>query len=129
MGDAVFAPLYEVLKCRGVRFAFFRRVENLGVSPDGRDGSTPSGLQKQVTLNRPEYSPLTVVKGLPCWPSAPDYSQIVGGAALQAQCVDLESSWSPYQGVGTETLQRGTHFDAIVLGILRRSLRWSTLPS
>jgi uncharacterized protein with NAD-binding domain and iron-sulfur cluster len=72
-------------------------------------------------LNRPEYSPLTVVKGLPCWPSAPDYTQIVGGAALKAQLealdVDLESNWSPYQGVGKKTLRRGTDFDAVVLGI------------
>jgi uncharacterized protein with NAD-binding domain and iron-sulfur cluster len=116
MGDTVFAPLYLVLKHRGVSFKFFRRVENLGISPDGNAIDTIR-LQRQVDLNRPEYSPLIVVKDLPCWPSTPDYCQIVGGDALEAQGIDLESSWSPYSGVETQTLRRGTEFDEVILGI------------
>ena len=34
MGDIVFAPLYEVLRRRGVRFEFFHRLENVGVDWD-----------------------------------------------------------------------------------------------
>src|SRR6185369_15588638 len=33
MGDAVFAPFYEVLERRGARFAFFHRLENVKLSP------------------------------------------------------------------------------------------------
>jgi hypothetical protein len=33
MGDVVFAPLYEVLRRRGVRFEFFHRVDELAVEP------------------------------------------------------------------------------------------------
>jgi len=29
MGDAVFSPLYEVLKLRGVRFEFFHRLTDV----------------------------------------------------------------------------------------------------
>ena len=38
MGDVVFAPLYEVLKRRGVRFEFFHRLRNVALAPraDGR---------------------------------------------------------------------------------------------
>ena len=39
MGDVVFAPLYEALRRRGVRFEFFHRLTNTGLSaagdPDG----------------------------------------------------------------------------------------------
>ena len=34
-GDVVFAPLYQALRARGVRFAFFHRVDQLHVSDDG----------------------------------------------------------------------------------------------
>ena len=40
MGDVVFAPLYEVLRRRGVEFEFFHRVDQLHLSDDAR-ASTP----------------------------------------------------------------------------------------
>ena len=36
MGETVIAPLYEVLRRRGVRFEFFHRVERLELSADQR---------------------------------------------------------------------------------------------
>ena len=36
MGEVVFAPIYEVLARRGVRFRYFHRVDGLGLSEDGR---------------------------------------------------------------------------------------------
>ena len=36
MGDVVFAPLYQALRRRGVRFRFFHRLDHLHLSPDGR---------------------------------------------------------------------------------------------
>ncbi len=38
MGDVVFAPLYEVLKRRGVRFEFFHRLENIKLPERLRPG-------------------------------------------------------------------------------------------
>lgn len=35
MGDTIFAPYYQVLKARGVRFQFFHAATNLALSPDG----------------------------------------------------------------------------------------------
>jgi uncharacterized protein with NAD-binding domain and iron-sulfur cluster len=43
MGDVVFAPFYEVLRRRGVRFAFFHRLENVRLADPARGaaGDTP----------------------------------------------------------------------------------------
>ncbi|HXA50807.1 MAG TPA: NAD(P)-binding protein, partial [Candidatus Acidoferrum sp.] len=40
MGDVVFAPLYQVLKHRGVRFEFFHRLTNVGLGPR-ENGDSP----------------------------------------------------------------------------------------
>jgi uncharacterized protein with NAD-binding domain and iron-sulfur cluster len=116
MGDVVFGPIYEVLKRRGVKFKFFHRVTNLSPAADGKSiGSIEIG--RQITLKYEEYEPLMTVRGLPCWPSEPLYDQIVQGAELQEQKINLESSWSPWQDVESFTLQAGIDFDQIVLAI------------
>ena len=35
MGDTIFAPFYEVLKQRGVKFKYFHKVHELQPSADG----------------------------------------------------------------------------------------------
>jgi uncharacterized protein with NAD-binding domain and iron-sulfur cluster len=125
MGDAVFAPLYQVLAARGVRFAYFHRVEDIAADADGVSAVR---MTQQVTLAQGGYRPLVDVQGLPCWPDAPDYSQIVPAQAalLQAYAVDLESWWSDWparyrEAFGAElprrTLERGRDFDLVVLGL------------
>ncbi|MEP7123111.1 MAG: NAD(P)-binding protein [Byssovorax sp.] len=116
MGEVVFAPLYEVLRRRGVEFEFFRRVDHLGLSPDGlRVDSVRLGVQ--ATTREGPYRPLIDVHGLPCWPTAPLHEQLVEGDALAAQGVDLESFWTPWRDVGQVELRRGEDFDDVVLGI------------
>ena len=123
MGDTIFSPIYMVLKQRGVKFEFFHKVDNIGLSEDKRSIATVR-MGRQVHLNAPtqEYDPLVWVKGVPCWPADPDYSQIVEGEQLQAQSINLESFWTPWKDVGTLTLQAGVHFDQVVLGISLGSL-------
>lgn len=116
MGDTIFAPMYQVLKRRGVKFEFFHRVRSLAPSPDGRSIDRIT-LGRQVTLKRGDYDPLVTVKGLPSWPSEPLYDQIVEGRQLQEGGINLESYWTPWQDVATVTLERGTDFDLVVLGI------------
>jgi len=122
MGDAVFAPLYLVLKKRGVKFKFFHRVEGLELSADKKSIGRIR-LGQQVDLNVPEYDPLVDVKGLPCWPSNPCYEQIVQGPELQQRGIDLESPWSCWQNVKPITLSLGQDFDKVVLGITLAALR------
>jgi uncharacterized protein with NAD-binding domain and iron-sulfur cluster len=56
------------------------------------------------------------VRGLPCWPSAPDYAQLVNGARLRTSGWDAESHWDR-RLVGKRTLAVGEDFDYVVLGV------------
>ena len=117
MGDTVFTPFYEVLKRRGVKFQFFHRVAALYLSPDNRRVASIEMVQ-QVQLRSGDYAPLVEVKGLPSWPSAPRYEQIVDGEELRASGVDLESPYSPpWKGARPLLLNVGDDFDVVVLGI------------
>jgi uncharacterized protein with NAD-binding domain and iron-sulfur cluster len=121
MGDTIFAPMYEVLKKRGVKFRFFHEIQNLGVSAD-RKSIASIQVGRQVTLRdgRPaeDYQPLVTIKGLPCWPSDPLYDQIEAGEAerLQRDKVNLCSAWSDWKCPETLTLERGRDFDLVVFG-------------
>jgi len=83
MGDVVFAPLYLVLKQRGVQFRFFHRVQNLRLSADKKSIAAIE-MARQVNLIDEEkgYQPLFDVKGLPCWPAEPLYEQLHEGKQL-----------------------------------------------
>lgn len=119
MGDVIFAPAYEVLSARGVRFEFFARVTDVGLSDTGTlvDRIT---ISDQVALVSGAYEPLVHVNGLPCWPHEPLWDQIVDGAAvkarLDAEGLTLESAWCQ-ESVGTRTLRLGVDFDQVVMGI------------
>ena len=120
MGDTIFAPIYLVLKKRGVKFEFFSEVQNLGLSADKSRIETIT-IGRQATL-RDEYQPFMDVKDLPCWPSAPLYEQLVEGQELKACGANIESFWTPWKNVRTETLRVGEQFDQVVLGISIGSL-------
>src|SRR5262249_34540868 len=84
MGDTIFAPIYMVLRDRGVKFCFFHRVDNLALSPDKRSiASIRVGRQVTLKDTSKEYQPITWCKGVPCWPAEPDSAQIVEGDELQ----------------------------------------------
>jgi uncharacterized protein with NAD-binding domain and iron-sulfur cluster len=131
-GDVVFAPLYQALRARGVRFAFFHRVDRLHVGADG--GAIDAvGLGRQARLadGRAEYEPLVHVKGLPCFPSTPLVEQLAGTARP-----DLESAWADRSAEEQLVLHAGEDFDDLVLAtslgmvphvcgdLLERSPRW-----
>lgn len=123
MGDAVFAPLYEVLRARGVKFEFFHKVRNLALSADGKRVTAITMGRQSTIKGGGEYHPLVVVKGLQCWPDRPHLDQLVEGEALKAGSIDLESSWSPWRDVETVELRAGEHFDSVILGIPPGALR------
>lgn len=125
MGDAVFAPYYQVLSDRGVKFKYFHKVEEV-VAEQTSDGATISEIKmvQQVPLKDPtkEYYPLFDVKELPCWPSEPLYDQIEPKVAqlLQDNHINLESSWSNWSEIYEQpkiSLKAGDDFDQVILGI------------
>ena len=123
MGDVVFAPFYEVLKRRGVRFAFFHRLEEVRLVAPERlaPGERPyvEALEFDVQAEVEgggEYQPLVDVRGLPCWSAAPDYRQLVEGERLEREGWAFESHWDRRK-VGTRTLRVGEDFDLVLLAV------------
>jgi uncharacterized protein with NAD-binding domain and iron-sulfur cluster len=123
MGDVVFAPFYEVLARRGVRFEFFHRLENVVLAARGRvaPGESPHvealefSVQAEIAGGR-AYRPLVDVRGLPCWPARPDYAQLVDGARIEREGWDFESH---FEGriAHPRVVRVGDDFDLVVLGI------------
>ncbi|MGA6973011.1 MAG: FAD-dependent oxidoreductase [Candidatus Binatus sp.] len=123
MGDVVFAPMYELLKKRGVAFKFFHRLERLtlvdpaGLAPGERAYVKELEFDVQAKVrNGKEYAPLIDVGGLPCWPSKPHWSQLADGTELERKECDFESHWDKRKA-GTKTLRVVEDFDFVVLGI------------
>jgi uncharacterized protein with NAD-binding domain and iron-sulfur cluster len=118
MGDTIFGPFYQVLSRRGVQFRFFHRVDRLEVDPGAPVvRRIHIGRQVNVVPGNGSYRPLVDVKGLPCWPSEPDYDQIVEGKELEASGCDLEDWWTPWQDRGAPlVLEAGKDFDLVILG-------------
>ncbi len=114
MGETVFAPLYEVLRRRGVRFSFFHQLEAMQLSEDGRDVERLV-FAEQATPREGAYDPLVLVDGLPCWPEAPLFEQLVEGDAL----VSAVPGWAFPGGprVRERTLHLGHDFDWVVLAV------------
>ncbi len=122
MGDTVFTPIYQVLKDRGVKFAFFHKVEALHLSPDGKRIASIS-VNQQAALKKglSEYHPLQTIKGLECWPADPLYEQIDKPDAIRG--IDLESYYSGQMGKPV-TLTEGVHFDEVLFGIPIGAVRY-----
>ena len=117
-GETVIAPLYEVLRKRGVKFEFFHKVESLTLNAD-QTAVHAVNFGVQATLKDPSrpYEPLFMAKGLPAWPGTPHYDQLVQGEALKEGHVDLESYWNGWQPVAQRQLVAGRDFDQVVFAI------------
>lgn len=116
MGDAVFTPFHKLLVRRGVRFEFFSAVTALHVDPQDDAVSSIDVVRQVETVAGAAYDPYVAVKGLHCWPSEPDWDQLVDGDAHRTAGVDFELETNPLGGP-ERTLVRGKDFDEVVLGI------------
>ena len=128
LGDAIFAPIYEVLKKRGVHFKFFHKVEEVILDSSNSKLVEQIRMTKQADLIGEEYDPLIDVNGLPSWPNEPKYEEIEQQQAhlLQKYKIDLEGFWTNWSKVYEKQfghplqevfLTRGQDFDIIVFGI------------
>jgi uncharacterized protein with NAD-binding domain and iron-sulfur cluster len=116
MGDVVFAPLFEAMQQRGVRFEFFHRVDALHVGQDGLTIDAVSmGRQVRVARGDRGYAPLVRVGDLPVFPDAPLTEQLC--AADAAATSDLESYWCRRPDAERRVLRRGEDFDDVVLAL------------
>lgn len=121
MGEAVIAPLYEVLCKRGVRFRFFHKVTKLELSQD-KKSIEKVRIKRQAKIRIGEYDPLKTFNNLKCWPHEPDWQQLDVDPRWNGKHPDFENHWLDGPAVGPEVeLVRGsgsdTGFDTIVLAI------------
>jgi uncharacterized protein with NAD-binding domain and iron-sulfur cluster len=114
-GDTVIAPFFRVARDRGVRFEFFRKVEEIAYDPEtGRIERVEVQVQA-TTTDGGAYEPLAVLPDETLgWPANPIYGQLEQGAELEALGIDLESWWTPWEGVGHETLLVDRDFDCVI---------------
>ncbi len=122
MGDVVFAPFYEVLRRRGVKFRFFHKLTNIrlareGERSDGRSHITALDFDIQAQIkDGSEYAPLITVNGRPCWPATPLWDQLEAGEALASAGCEFDAQCDG-RGAATCTLRLGSDFDFVVLAV------------
>ena len=144
MGDAIFAPMYEVLRARGVKFEFFHRLENmkLAAADSLRAGEAPYiealEFDVQAEPKKAGYDPLIDVRGLPCWPAEPRWEHLRNGGKLRDEGREFESHWDQRK-VGKKVLRVTDDFDFAVLAVgggavrhlcaelIEREPRWRTM--
>jgi uncharacterized protein with NAD-binding domain and iron-sulfur cluster len=112
MGDVIIAPIYQVLRRRGVRFEFFHRVDALHLD-EGRHCIDAITIGRQVELAEgvDAYEPLAQIGGLPVFPALPRYEQLKTTTDLAG----LESHFGARNDAETRILRHGTDFDHVVL--------------
>lgn len=119
MGDIVMAPIYQVLRRRGVEFEFFHRVDGLHLDESHQAIETIT-MARQVRLadGFDHYEPLTRVCGLPVFPSTPILHQLAEPERIPDGGWDsLETHWSERDDAEVRQLRRGIDFDDIVLAV------------
>ena len=121
-GDTAYAPVYQVLRKRGVDVRFFSRIDRLELE-DGRIARVHVAEQAGV-VGDVAYEPLVDVAGLPCWPLQPRWEQLVDGDWFRQQDADFE--WPSSEMRARErprVLEVGADYDDVVLGISIAGLR------
>ncbi len=130
MGETVFTPIYELLKARKVKFEFFHRVTDLGLSDDGRALANFSVERQAIPLGG-TYDPLHAVdlpsgRKLRVWPDRPLAARLVEGTVLPALSEpSFESSWCAVPAVDARKIEVGPdkEFETLVLAISIAGLR------
>jgi hypothetical protein len=113
MGDTIFAPLYQVLKDRGVRFHFFHHVRKLRLDDRKIDIASIELDVQARTKDGGEYDPFVRVCDLNCWPNEPKWELL----DPKTPHVEFESDWADTTGWTPKTLSAGKEFDYVVCGI------------
>jgi uncharacterized protein with NAD-binding domain and iron-sulfur cluster len=134
MGDVVFAPMYLALRNRGVKFRFFRRLDEIHLDPRSQavralTFACQVPLKERDPAAPTNYDPLISVGGIPCWPRQPDAKQFAFDAETLTEytalaeadnpAVNFESIWCTWPGDGSETVTvgDGADFDAVIVTV------------
>ena len=120
MAEVVVAPLYKVLKQRGVEFNFFHKLKRIGLTTDG-SAIERLHFDQQAKLKEGRYDPTidpTAARpGLVQWPAMPRWEFIDNGVDLGKKGVDFESYWCSEPRVDILKLEHGSDFHDVILAI------------
>ena len=117
MGDVVFAPLYQVLRRRGVRFRFFHRVTGLRLAADRRSIGAID-MARQVELVDPGRRVRAAGgRAGPAVLAGRAALGAGGGMPIASAAANLESFWAPSPDAAALTLTAGQDFDRVIFGI------------
>ena len=119
MGDIVIAPLYQVLRRRGVEFEFFHRLDGLHLDAQ-RHAIDAISMGRQVRLadGVDHYEPLTTVRGLRVFPAQPLRDQLSSPDRDRIRdWHSLETHWGREEDAESRVLRRGVDFDHVVLAV------------
>jgi uncharacterized protein with NAD-binding domain and iron-sulfur cluster len=124
-GGTIIAPIYQVLKARGVKFKFFNRVSQIHYSESGKIQKVTVAEQVKLADHITEYSPLIQANHVADWPESPLMNQIdpEWAAKLTKGNVDLESSWENWEDYKSSDLTIEKDFDDIILAIPVNALK------
>lgn len=117
-GESLVLPIYSLLKRRGVKFAFFHRVDRIDVAGGGIEVDIDV---QALTKGSAEYEPLVRLStGKLAWPAEPKY-ELLDESPWGANRPDAEAFEAyyprPMPAVKREKLRQGTDFDMAVLAI------------
>lgn len=114
MGDIVMAPMYEVLRRRGVEFEFFHRLDALHLDQNRHNvEAITMGRQVWLADGVDHYEPLTRVHDLPVFPHRARDEQIQARDGVD----ELESHFGPRDDAELRVLRRGVDFDRVILAV------------
>lgn len=114
-GETLVAPLYELLKERGVKFTPFHRLQELVLSEDGRSVQRLNFVR--AARVKGDYDPLVTHGGLRGFSAEPDWQQLKEGHALKERGVDFYSRFADRGETDNISLQHGPDFDDVILAL------------
>lgn len=122
MGEIVFAPLYEVLKSRGVKFQFFHELK--GAECSALSGEIVSlEFAQQANLKNQHYNPVFEFKGRHVWPEGPLVDQLENEQPIFGQ--DAEDRFESGSTLDAPKVSKmlGQDFDVVILAIPPDSIK------
>lgn len=102
-GETIVAPLYALLRERGVRFTPFHRLDGLQI--DAQTNQVTKLSFTQMVVAKPNYDPLVVKDGVLGFRAPPDPQD------------DLYSRWAPRRPRASVQMRLGEHFDDVILAL------------
>ena len=130
MGECVFAPMYDVLRHRGVNFEFFGKVKEVHTQ-GGRVDRVRYARQAIVTAGPYAYSPLVMTGQVPSWRHAPDLAQLDAPAPIAG--LDPFADTTTAQAGPDIELHEGADYDWVICTlpapVTARVLSNVTLPA